>query len=99
LASSLGSGFNSARTTGICLGASMPSRTCPPSSRTTVMQISFPMYSFSMSLRVKTSMMRRLLGVIGPNPLSFEVSDFSTKAVRMALEARIGQDLERDPME
>jgi hypothetical protein len=73
LASSLGSGFNSARTTGICLGASMPSRTCPPSSRTTVMQISFPMYSFSMSLRVKTSMLRRLLGVIGPNPLSFEV--------------------------
>ena len=34
----------------------MPNRTCPPSIRTIVTQISSPMKSFSISLRVSTSM-------------------------------------------
>jgi hypothetical protein len=50
------SGTNSARTTVTSRGASIPKRTCPPSSRTTVTQMSSPMKSFSMSLRVSTSM-------------------------------------------
>jgi hypothetical protein len=49
-------GFNSARTTGTSRGASIPRRTWPPSIRTTVTQIASPMYSFSMSFRVSTSM-------------------------------------------
>ena len=50
------SGTSSARTTVTSRGASIPSRTCPPSSRTTVTQMSSPMKSFSMSFRVSTSM-------------------------------------------
>ena len=50
------SGTSSARTTATSRGASIPSRTWPPSRRTTVTQMSSPMKSFSISFRVSTSM-------------------------------------------
>jgi hypothetical protein len=64
------SGTSSARTTETSRGASMPSRTWPPSSRTTVTQMSSPIKSFSISFRVNTSMARFLGGRLARSPAS-----------------------------